>query len=152
MAGTHSWALSAPRTSIAGDVRELAISRVAAVNRAWYEWGHHAPLAVQAGVSESSMEILKREDALSLADKDAAKFNEQQWATVVYADEMTRNVEVKDETVARLKELFSEKEMIEITATVRHPPRLSRFPLTLCTRETLHSNAHHPSLGYATTV
>lgn len=27
------------RTSIPADARELAISRVAVVNRAWYEWG-----------------------------------------------------------------------------------------------------------------
>ncbi len=106
------------RTNISADVRELAISRVAVVNRAWYEWGHHAPLALQAGVSEASMEAVKHEGPLALGDADRAKFDDKQWAALVYADEMTRNVEVKDETFARLKELFSDKEVVEMTATV----------------------------------
>ncbi len=42
--------LKAIRTqnSLADSVRELAISRVAALNQAWYEWTHHAPMLQQA--------------------------------------------------------------------------------------------------------
>ncbi|KAL6399588.1 putative carboxymuconolactone decarboxylase protein [Ilyonectria robusta] len=46
-------------TSLPDDLRELAICRIAVVNRAWYEWMHHAPLAVKAGVSSEAMEKLK---------------------------------------------------------------------------------------------
>jgi len=113
------------RTSVPADLRELAISRVAAVNRAWYEWGHHAPLAIAAGVSE---ELLSAEGAvadggraLRLDDVEGKEFGERRWVVLVYADEMTRNVEVKEETFARMKALFTEKEVVEITATVRSP-------------------------------
>ncbi|KAJ4123653.1 hypothetical protein NW765_006687 [Fusarium oxysporum] len=48
------------KTSLADDLRELAIYRIAVVNRAWYEWMHHEPLAVNSGVSSESMnEIMK---------------------------------------------------------------------------------------------
>jgi alkylhydroperoxidase family enzyme len=43
---------------------------------------------------------------------------EKQWAVVCYTDEMTRNVQVRDGTFARLRELFGEREIVEITATV----------------------------------
>lgn len=113
------------RTSVPADLRELAISRVAAVNRAWYEWGHHAPLAIAAGVSEELLApegvVADGKKALRLDDAGAAGkgFSEKQWAVLVYADEMTRNVEVGDETFAKMKALFGEKDVVEITATVR---------------------------------
>lgn len=106
------------RTSIAGDIKELAISRVAVCNRAWYEWGHHAPLAVKAGVSEAVMEIAKGPDPLQ-RDQKPESVGEKEWAVLVYTDEMTRNVEVADETFALVKGLFNEQEVVEITATVR---------------------------------
>ncbi|EGR50616.1 uncharacterized protein TRIREDRAFT_21746 [Trichoderma reesei QM6a] len=105
------------RTSLADDVRELAISRVAVCNKAWYEWAHHAPLAVQGGVSEEAMEV--------------GLLSERQWAVLVYADEMTRNVQVKDETFAALKGFFSDQEVVEITATVAAYNCVSRFLVAL---------------------
>jgi alkylhydroperoxidase family enzyme len=120
------------RTTLAADLRELAISRVASVNRAWYEWGHHAPLAVAAGVDAALLAadgvVAQGGTPLRLADgagAGAKGFSERQWVVLVYADEMTRNVEVSDETFAKLKELFSEKEVVEITATVRLPRPLN---------------------------
>lgn len=111
------------KTTITDDVRELAISRVAVVNRAWYEWMHHAPLAVKGGVSEAGLEAVKDAAPLSIASRPET-LSERQWAALVYADEMTRNVEVKEETSDALKALFNDKEVVEITATVDifHPP------------------------------
>jgi alkylhydroperoxidase family enzyme len=109
------------RTSLPDDLREIAISRVAVVNRAWYEWMHHAPLAVQGGVSPEGMEVVKREGELVLTAGEGtvpAGLTEKQWVVLCYADEMTRNVEVREETFARLRGLFTEREVVEITATV----------------------------------
>lgn len=102
------------KTSLADDIRELAISRVAVCNKAWYEWKHHAPLAAEAGVSEAGLEAVKREH---LGERPA-ELNEKQWAVLQYTDEMTRNVQVADETFASLKALFNDQEVVEITATV----------------------------------
>ncbi|KAL2190666.1 hypothetical protein L209DRAFT_746951 [Thermothelomyces heterothallicus CBS 203.75] len=109
------------KTTLPADLREIAIARVAVVNRAWYEWMHHAPLAEQGGVSKQGMEVIKREDPLSLEAPGGAvpaALTEKQWLVACYADEMTRNVQVRDETFARLREAFGDKEVVEITATV----------------------------------
>ena len=121
------------RTTLAQDVRELAISRVAVVNRAWYEWAHHAPLAVQGGVGEGLMEQVKEPGLLKLDEGkgEGEGFTERQWVVLVYADEMTRNVEVSDGTFGRLRELFSEREVVEITATVAAYNCVSRFLVAL---------------------
>jgi len=67
--------------------------------------------------------VVKREEGpLVLAGEGRmetpAGLTEEQWAVVCYTDEMTRNVQVRDETFARLRELFGEREVVEITATV----------------------------------
>ncbi|KFA67887.1 hypothetical protein S40285_04076 [Stachybotrys chlorohalonatus IBT 40285] len=103
------------RTSLGDDIRELAISRVAVCNRAWYEWAHHAPLAVKGGVSEAALEVVKQDQLGSRP----AELSEKQWAVLLYTDEMTRNVQVTDETFDVLKSLFNDQEIVEITATVQ---------------------------------
>jgi alkylhydroperoxidase family enzyme len=106
------------RTALSADLRELAVARVAAVNRAWYQWLQHAPLAAAAGVSGPALLAVADPGALRLAGRPAGLFSESQWALLCYADEMTRNVEVQEETFARVRELFGEREVVEITATV----------------------------------
>ncbi|KAL2171315.1 hypothetical protein VTG60DRAFT_3202 [Thermothelomyces hinnuleus] len=123
------------KTSLPADLREIAIARVAVVNRAWYEWMHHAPLAEQGGVSKQGMELIKREDPLSLEGPGGsavpAGLTEKQWLVACYADEMTRNVQVRDETFARLREAFGDREVVEITATVACYNCVSRFLVAL---------------------
>lgn len=99
------------------DFRELAISRVAVCNRAWYEWKHHAPLAAEAGVSKEALEVVKTEGPLEGLERPEV-LSERQWAVLVYTDEMTRNVQVRDETFDKLKGLFSDREVVEITGIV----------------------------------
>ena len=105
------------RTSLSDDLRELAISRVAVCNRAWYEWKHHAPLAAAAGVSDEALAVVKTEGALAAAKPTC--LSDKQWAVLLYTDEMTRNVHVQDATFDGLKALFSDREVVEITGTVR---------------------------------
>lgn len=118
------------RTSLPADLREIAISRVAVVNRAWYEWAHHAPLAEAGGVSKRGMEVVGREGELRLEEPVPEGLTEEQWAVVCYAEEMTRNVQVRDGTFARLRELFGETEIVEITATVGSPAFF--LPVVIC--------------------
>lgn len=118
------------KTNLAADLRELAISRVAVCNSAWYEWKHHAPLAVEAGVSNEALETVKQEGELAEVEKPAA-LNDRQWAVLLYTDEMTRNVQVRDETFARLESLFDDREVVEITGTVAAYNCVSRFLVAL---------------------
>jgi hypothetical protein len=63
------------------------------------------------------MQAVKREGELRLGERPEG-LSEKQWAVVCYTDEMTRNVQVKDETFEVLRGLFGEREVVEITATV----------------------------------
>ncbi|KAK0719518.1 AhpD-like protein [Lasiosphaeris hirsuta] len=120
------------QTTIPADLRELAISRVAVVNRAWYEWMHHAPLAVAAGVGEAGMAVAKGVGALVLeAEEGPAGLSERQWVVLCFADEMTRNVEVRETTFERLRGLFEEREVVELTATIACYNMVSRFLVAL---------------------
>ncbi|KAG9243907.1 AhpD-like protein [Calycina marina] len=116
------------KTSLPDDVREIAICRVAVINEAWYEWGHHAPLAQAGGVSEESVKVLGRRD---LGGEAEEAFTERQWAVIRYADAMTANVAVDEEVFGGLKRLFSEQEVVEITATVAAYNCVSRFLVAL---------------------
>lgn len=122
------------RTLVPADLRELAVCRVAVVNRAWYEWAHHAPLAAAAGVPGEAMEFVRaRAGALDVRAPEGERggLSERQWAVLCLADEMTRNVEVRDETFAVVRGLFGEREVVEIVATVACYNCVSRFLVAL---------------------
>ncbi|KAI1808948.1 AhpD-like protein [Daldinia bambusicola] len=112
--------------------REIAICRVAACNGAWYEWGHHEPLARGAGVSEAGMRVVGREVLVSEdGGGDRGGLSDKEWAVLRYADEMTRNVKVSDETFEVLRKVCSEREVVEVTATVAAYNCVSRFLVAL---------------------
>lgn len=111
------------RTSLAADIREVAICRVAVLNGAWYEWGQHAPLAAAGGVSDEGLRALRETGEAGLTEKQAA--------VVAYTDAMTGAVVVPEEVFARVKGLFSEREVVEITATVAAYNCVSRFLVAL---------------------
>ena len=103
-------------TSLADDIREIAICRVAVINKAWYEWGHHAPLAEAAGISEEGMKTLK---LAQLPEKEVeCAMSEEQLAVARYTDAMTSNVSVPQKLFDGLKGHFSEQAIVELTATV----------------------------------
>lgn len=109
------------KSSLADDLREIAICRVAVCNEAAYEWMHHAPLAVKAGVGEEALKVLAEKDLSFGGGEESSGLNEKQWAVLRYADESTRVVKVSDETFGIMKKLFSDQEIVEITATVNCP-------------------------------
>lgn len=131
------------QTSLPADVREVAICRVAVLNEAWFEWEHHAPLALAAGVTEGGVRGLLRvgrEGGVRRAqgqggseeqEEDAEGLTERQAAVKAYADAMTRDVAVPDGVFARVRALFDDKEVVEITATVATYNCVSRFLVAL---------------------
>ena len=48
-------------------------------------------------------------------------------AVLALTDEMTRNVQVRDETYAAAKKHFNDREMVELTATIAAYNLVSRF-------------------------
>lgn len=104
------------QNSIPDSIRELCMSRVAALNQAWFEWESHAPLLRKTNVlSEEAVESLK--DVERTPGKDQG-LDEKHAAVAAYTDAMTTGVVVKEPVFERIKSLFSDREVVEITATI----------------------------------
>ncbi|EFW17187.1 hypothetical protein D8B26_003932 [Coccidioides posadasii str. Silveira] len=118
------------RTSLPVDIREITICRVATLNEAWFEWKHHAPFLAGVGFTEGMMEMIK--DAKTPTDAElGALFSRKQAAVFRYTEAMTRTVKVPDAIFAEMKGLFSEKEIVEITATAAAYNCVSRVLVAL---------------------
>lgn len=147
-------------TSLSPDVREFIICRVAVVNGAEYEWGHHAPLLKDALMKElETSEGLSSRDhrALAVAEvvarlrdgrpetwdqfqhsADYVHKNRREYYIVLgrYVDEMTKAVKIADETYRDLRACCvpgpdGEAQMVEITATCAAYNCVSRFLVAL---------------------
>ena len=108
------------KASLSDRHRELAILRVAVINRAPYEFAAHIPFAKNSGFTDA--EIKETEH-----DKMPASVTDADRAVLALTDEMTRNVQVLDATYAEAKKHFNDREMVELTATIAAYNLVSRF-------------------------
>ncbi|KIV82018.1 hypothetical protein PV11_04159 [Exophiala sideris] len=118
------------KTTLSTALRELIICRVAVLNEAGFEWDHHAPILVETGFPQQSLDLLNTPDLKQLSTDDQA-FSASDLAALQYTDEMTKNVRVSRDTFAQLKEHFNDREIVEITATVGAYNCVSRFLVAL---------------------
>lgn len=130
------------QTTLPTSIRELAICRVAAINRAWYEWDSHSPILESANVlSAAAIEYLKTqvpgdastEHTPAGGDKAGKEvlFDEKHLAVLEYTDAMTKGCVVPKRVFDQLKALFSEREVVELTASVAAYNCVSRFLVAL---------------------
>ncbi|MCL4743979.1 MAG: carboxymuconolactone decarboxylase family protein [Burkholderiaceae bacterium] len=109
-------------------LRELAMCVVAVINGAEYEFVHHAPVFVAAGGSDEQVRAMRDPDS---AARDASLFDDAQRATIALSIEMTRNVEVRDETFERVRRSLNERHTVELVATIAAYNMVSRFLVAL---------------------
>ncbi|CAM4421255.1 carboxymuconolactone decarboxylase family protein [Bordetella tumbae] len=108
-------------STLPGDLRELVIMRVAAINGAPYEADQHAPIALREGISQAQLDALEQWESSDL-------FSEKERAVLAYTDTMTRNVQVPQPVFdAARQAVGSDKLMVELTATVAAYNMVSRF-------------------------
>ncbi|MGY1433652.1 carboxymuconolactone decarboxylase family protein [Streptomyces reniochalinae] len=107
------------------EYRELIMLRVAALNRADFEWGVHHPAYLQAGGTDEKCEALKQPTV------DSGLLNEEERALIALTDQSTRRVEVDAAVVEELKRLFGETQTVEAVATVAAYNMVSRFLVAL---------------------
>ncbi|KAF2809080.1 4-carboxymuconolactone decarboxylase-like protein [Mytilinidion resinicola] len=126
------------RTTIPASIRETAICRVAVLNKAWYEWEHHAPLLRECpGITEEIMQYIKNAPPAPRGGGGeagvgyAGPLDEKHATVLAYTDQMTIGVAVEDGVFGELKRLFEEREVVEITATVAAYNCVSRFLVAL---------------------
>lgn len=107
------------------DYRELIMLRVAALNRAEFEWGVHHPAYLQAGGTEDKAAALRPDN---LPD---GVFNDEERVLLTLTDQSTRNVEVESAVIDELKDRFGEQQTVEAVATVAAYNMVSRFLVAL---------------------
>lgn len=128
-------------TSLHPSIKEAAISRVAILNKAWYEFEHHAPLLLKdGGMSVAGLKHIlttpastkfEVSEASSFPKNDAVGIDDKHAAVIEYTDWMTLECEVPEQVFERLRKVFSEREVVEVTATVGAYNCVSRFLVAL---------------------
>ncbi len=108
------------RSTLPADIRELVILRVAALNRAPFEFEAHAPVARKVGVSEAKLVALRD-------DKPGDAFTPLERAVFALTDAMTRDVQVPDALFEPLRAHFDARSLVELVATVAAYNMVSRF-------------------------
>lgn len=102
-------------------IRELLILRGAQVSDTHYEWVHHVPMALAAGVTQAQI------DALA-AWEHSELFSAQEKAVLRLAEEVTRGPAASPACIAALQQhRFSEAEIVELTLTASFYVCVARF-------------------------
>jgi alkylhydroperoxidase family enzyme len=98
-------------SSLARDLQELVILRIAQVNDSTYEQSVHRPIAIACGATQ------EKTDALATW-RSASVFGQRERAAFAYVDQAARDGEVDEETFTALAHTFSPQEIVELTALV----------------------------------
>jgi 4-carboxymuconolactone decarboxylase len=108
-------------TEIDGQSRELAVIRVAIVNKVEYVVRAHGPAyALKEGLTAAQVE--------AVADwKPSKLFSAQQRALLAYTDAMTRDIDVPEDAFAEIRNHFSERQIVELTMLIGAYNMLTRF-------------------------
>lgn len=101
-------------------LRELMIMRGAQLSEAEYEWAHHWPMAVQAGVEEAKLRALA-------GWRDSGLFDAEERAVLRLADEVARHEAASAECIAELQARFGREGTIELTLTAAFYVAVSKF-------------------------
>ncbi len=108
------------KQALAPHLRELAILRVGQLNRAHYEWGKHVDIGLEAGVRQEQIDALE-------GWGDAAVFDARERAVLAYTDESSGRIRVGDAAYTALNDLFSEREIVELTITIGYYEMVCRL-------------------------
>ena len=108
------------RSSLPPDLRELAILRVAVLNRAPFEFEAHLPVARKAGVSEEKLAAIE-------SPQIGEPFSALEKKVLALTDSMTRNVQVPDAIFEPLAHHFDRRAVTELVATIAAYNMVSRF-------------------------
>ena len=112
------------RMELSPKLREIVILRVATLTGSEYEWTQHVPVALQVGVSQRQLDTISDWE-------NSPEFNDEERAVLQYTDEVAQKVKVTDQTFDRLKNLFNEQAIVELTITIGYYGMLARLLVPL---------------------
>jgi 4-carboxymuconolactone decarboxylase len=124
-------------TALPGDLRELAILRVAVLNGAAYEWRAHERVGREAGLGDDVLQWLR-------TGAEPARLTRAQAAVDAFATELTRDCAVSDRTFAAALDALGETQVAELTATVAAYNMVSRFLTALDVGEAVSEPSDEP--------
>jgi len=107
------------------ELREYAILLGVKAYNGRYEWIQHVPIAEACGADKQQLA------AIEAGNIRADCFDEKEKAFLAFVDESAKNVRCSDATFAAMKELFTEREIVETILTIGFYQMLAR--LTECT-------------------
>ncbi|GAB7350330.1 hypothetical protein MBLNU459_g0962t1 [Dothideomycetes sp. NU459] len=119
------------QNSLPDSIRELAMCRVAVLNQAWYEWHSHAPILEATNVLSADAVKYIRERPHGASSPPEGLLDEKHAAVLEYVDKMTIGCIVPDPLFQKIKTLFDERQVVEITATIAAYNCVSRFLVAL---------------------
>ena len=105
---------------VAPRLRELAQLTVGRVTRGVYEFHHHIERGLKAGLTKEHIM------ALPVWERHPIYTTEER-AVMRYAEEMTRDVQVKDSTFDALRGFLSNEQIVELTLVIAHYNSTARF-------------------------
>lgn len=119
------------QTTVPPDLRELAICRVAALNSAWYEWKHHYPLALEAGIDDTLLQLVKKGREWDLSGMEDMSCGTLRWTTLRYVDCMTLQIKVPQQLFDDVSVWCTQQQIVELTAIIASYNMVSRFLVAL---------------------
>ncbi|KAF8594806.1 carboxymuconolactone decarboxylase [Ceratobasidium sp. AG-I] len=120
-------------STVPGDIRELSILRISALQGAAYLWQQHEPVGRSEGLTSAQLKLI-RDPAYSPYGSPSTppRFSAKQLAAIKFADASTRNSHVSDDVWAGLaKQLGSPQQLTELVLTVAGYNMVSRFLLAV---------------------
>jgi 4-carboxymuconolactone decarboxylase len=111
-------------TTLAADLRELVVLRIAVLNDAAFEWAAHEPIGRRAGLTDGHLDALRRPDG-------RGPWSPVQAAALAFTDASTRGVAVPDAVFAAVREHLDDRQVVELTALVGGYAMVSRFLVAL---------------------
>jgi 4-carboxymuconolactone decarboxylase len=96
-------------TSVPTKLNEFAILIIGRQWRSQVEWYAHAPLAAKAGLSPEIIAELK-------ASKRPSSMAEDEAVVYDFVTELTTTQKVSDESYARIKKVFNDQQIVDLTA------------------------------------
>jgi AhpD family alkylhydroperoxidase len=106
------------------DIAELVVLRTAQIVDCEYVWLRHLPLAKTAGVTQCQIDQVARWS-------DNSTFTLAQKAALAFAEKVAQGSAVDDETFASVQQVFSPREIVELTMLIGHYVATAIFIKTL---------------------
>ena len=121
------------QTTIPPALRELIILRIAVLNRASFEFAAHVPDARRAGLSDAKMEAVRHWPVAGAAGDVAPgdAFDDDERLVLELTDAMTRDIEVPDALMDRVRTRFDARGVLEVVTTVAAYNMVSRLLVAL---------------------